>query len=245
MSAVTRLTRVELKLLVREPFTLLFVFLFPIVVLLVLGGVFSGDPGSPFEDTPAIDYYIPGYIGTVITALSLVGIPVHLAAYRERGILRRFIASSVGGETILVAQMIVSVILAAFGAMLLLISALLIYDIQAPDRVLEAILAFLIGTLSFVMIGLFLGMVLPTARSAQAVGLGLFFPMWMLSGAGPPREIMSGTMRTVSDILPMTHLVTALQGPWFRAGSELTQLGILLMFLVAAGGAALWRIRSE
>lgn len=244
MNAIARLSWVELKLLMREPFTVLFVFLFPIVVLLVLGGVFSGDPGGPFAEVPAVDYYTPAYIGTVIAALSLVGIPVHIATYRERGILRRLTASSVSGQSVMVSQLIVGILLATVGAIVLVTSAVLVYQISAPASAAGVVLAFLIATLSFAALGLLIGVLMPTARSAQGIGLGLFFPMWMLSGTGPPPDVMTDTMRTVSEFLPMTWMVNALQEPWNASETDYLSLAILLVLLVIAIAGTLLRIRS-
>lgn len=241
MRSISRLTLVELKLLVREPFTLLFVFVFPIVVLLVLSGVFGAEAEEEWGGTTPANYYVAAYIGTVIAALALITIPVHLASYRERGILRRFTASSVASHTILVSHLIVGFVLAAVGSIALVIAAALIYDIEAPVSYPGILISFVIGTVSFIALGLLLGALMPTARSAQAIGLGLFFPMWMLSGTGPPPDVMSSTMQSISSVLPMTRLVSALQAPWFGNGADFTELGILTGGLVVAGLLAVWR----
>ena len=85
-------------------------------------------------------------------------------------------------------------------------------------------MAFVVSTLSFVSLGFLIGTLLASARAAQAVGLLLFFPMWLLSGAGPPREVMGDAMRVISDALPLTYVVTALQDAWLGLGSSLTEL---------------------
>jgi ABC-2 type transport system permease protein len=245
MNAIKRLTWVKLKLLIREPFTLLFVFLFPIVVLLVLAGVFGNEAEEEWLGTTPANYYLAGYVGTVIAALSLVAIPVHLANYRERGILRRLTASSVKSDAVVLSQLVVGLVLATVGSVLLVIAAVAIYDINAPSSLPGVILAFAIGTLSFVMIGILLGVLMPTARAAQAIGLGLFFPMWMLSGTGPPPDVMTDAMRTISDLLPMTRLVSALQEPWIGSGTNYAELAILIAFLLVAGAVAMIRLRAE
>jgi ABC-2 type transport system permease protein len=245
MSAVFKMTWVELKLLVREPFTLLFVGVFPIVVLLVLAGVFGNEPEAEWLGTTPANYYVAGYVGTVIAALSLVAIPVHLATYRERGILRRLTASSVKSDAVLASQMIVGLGLATIGSILLVIAAVAIYDIHAPTSLPGVVLAFIVGTLSFVALGILLGTIMPTARSAQAVGLALFFPMWMLSGTGPPPDVMTDVMQSISSVLPMTRLVSALQEPWIGSGTDFVELGILIAFLLVAGTIAVLRARAE
>jgi ABC-2 type transport system permease protein len=244
MRSIQRMILVELKLLVREPFTLLFVFVFPIVVLLVLSGVFGTEAEEEWGGTTPANYYVAAYIGTVIAALALISIPVQLASYRERGILRRLTASSVGSHVVLLSHLIVGFILATVGSIALVVAAALIYDIESPVSVSGMVISFVIGALAFVALGLLLGALMPTARSAQAIGLGLFFPMWMLSGTGPPPEVMTDTMRSISDFLPMTRLVSAFQAPWFGSGVDLTELGILLGILVVSSGAAVARVRS-
>lgn len=236
---LSKLTWIELKLLLREPFTVLFVFAFPLVVLVVIAGVFGSEPSAEFRGAKPADFYVAGYIATVIAALTLVGMPVHLANYRERAILRRFAASSVPAWVVLGSQMLVGLILAIASSLALVVVAALAYDISRPGSIAGVVLAFLVGVLSFLCLGIFLGTLFPTARAAQAAGLGLFFPLWMLSGAGPPRDVLSNGMRRVSDVLPMTHLVTALQDPWIGLGTNLTELAILFGILVVAGVIAL------
>jgi ABC-2 type transport system permease protein len=245
MGAISKITWIELKLLMREPFTLLFVFLFPSVVLLVLAGVFGNEAEEEWLGTTPANYYLAAYVGTVIAALSLVAIPVHLATYRERGILRRLTASSVRSDSVLIAHLIVGLVLAAIGAILLVIAAVMIYDINAPSSLGGVFVAFVVGTLSFVALGILLGVLMPTARSAQAIGLGLFFPMWMLSGTGPPPEVMTDVMQSISRALPMTRLVSALQEPWIGSGLDFAELGILTLFFVVAGTVAMLRARAE
>src|SRR5436305_15180006 len=94
MTAVAKLAVTELKLFLREPLVLAFVFAFPIVTVLVLGGVFGADDPA-FDGVDPKRWYIAGYLAVVIAAIGLVMLPVHLASYRERGVLRRLTAAGV------------------------------------------------------------------------------------------------------------------------------------------------------
>ena len=48
MTALAKLTWVEVKLFAREPITVIFVFAFPLVVLVVIAGVFDNEPDPTF-----------------------------------------------------------------------------------------------------------------------------------------------------------------------------------------------------
>jgi ABC-2 type transport system permease protein len=239
MKTLTKLTWIEVKLFAREPIAVVFAFAFPLVVLLVLAGVFS-EPDTALGGFSGIDYYVPGYLAVVIASIGLIGLPVHLAALRERGVLRRLRASSVSVTSVFGAQTAVNFVMAALGGAVLLVAASLVYDVHAPSSVAGVALGFGVGALSFVALGFLLGSLAPTARAAQAIGLVLFFPMWLLSGAGPPRGVMTQTMRQLSDVLPLTRVVTAIQEPWLGTGSNVSELVVLSALFAAALALTAW-----
>jgi ABC-2 type transport system permease protein len=240
MKPLAKLLWVEVKLFAREPIGVVFAFAFPLVVLLVLAGVFGNEPNADFAGVAGIDYYVPGYLAVVIASVGLIGLPVHLASLRERGVLRRLRASSVSTTRVFAAQTVVHVAMAAVGGAVLLVAASLVYDVHAPSSVAGVALGFAVGALGFVALGLLLGSLAPTARAAQAVGLVLFFPMWLLSGAGPPRGVMTEAMRQLSDVLPLTRVVTAIQEPWLGTGSNLSELTFLMVLFAAAVALTAW-----
>jgi ABC-2 type transport system permease protein len=242
--AAFKLTWVELKLVQREPLIVLFALAFPLVVLLVLAGVFDPEPDPDFRGVGGIEYYVPAYLGVVVGAVGLIGLPVHIAGYRERGVMRRFRASSVAPWTVVAAQLVVGFVLCAVGALLLVAVAALVYDVGAPESPAGVVLAFVVGTVSFLAIGVLLASLVRTARAAQALGLLLFFPMWLLSGAGPPRAIMPAGMRAIGDVLPLTQVVTAVQDPWIGLGTNAGVLALLAAIGVVAATLAAWRLRS-
>jgi ABC-2 type transport system permease protein len=171
MKTLAKLLWVEVKLFAREPIAVVFAFAFPLVVLLVLAGVFGSEPDADFGGVAGIDYYVPGYLAVVIASVGLIGLPVHLASLRERGVLRRLRASSVPMASVFAAQTAVHVTMAALGGAVLLAAASWAYDLHAPSSVAGVALGFATGALSFVALGLLLGSLAPTARAAQAIGL--------------------------------------------------------------------------
>ena len=82
MRSLLRLAATEMKLFVREPMVLTFVFAFPVLTVLILGGVFDDDDPN-FEGALPSDYYVAAYIGVVIAAIGLVMLPVHLASLQR------------------------------------------------------------------------------------------------------------------------------------------------------------------
>lgn len=243
MRMLRKLTWVELKLFAREPFALVFTFAFPLVVLAVLIGSFPPDDLA-FGGARPSDYYLASYVAVVIAAVGLVSLPVHVAAYRERGVLRRFRASSVPAWAVFGAQMIVGLVMTALGGVVLVVVGRLAYGAALPRDVGRVAVAFLASALAFLAVGFLLASLAPNARAAQALGMILFFPMWLLSGAGPPPDVMSDGMRRVSDALPLTYAVRALQAPWLGSETDATNLLLLTGIFVVAATVSVRRFRS-
>src|SRR5690606_30234335 len=169
MRLLAKLSLVELKLFVREPISLVFTFAFPLVVLVVLFGVFGDQPAYAFNYARPNDYYLASYVSVVIAAVSLVALPVHVASYRERGVLRRLRASSVPGVAVLTAQVLVALVLVTLGSLVLIVAGIVGYDADLPDQLQPTLVGFALSALAFLAVGFFLGNVARTSRAAQAI----------------------------------------------------------------------------
>jgi ABC-2 type transport system permease protein len=226
MRSLLRLAATEMKLFVREPMVLTFVFAFPVLTVLILGGVFDEDDPN-FEGAIPSDYYVAAYIGVVIAAIGLVMLPVHLASYRERGVLRRFDVSRYPRWALPAAWIIVAMVVTIVAVAVLLVTGQLVYGLPEPDDPLGVVIGTLLGAFAFISIGIALGMVLPSARSAQGLGMLLFFPFFLLGGAGPPPDAMGDPMSSIANVVPLTHVIRSIQEPWLDLGSPTGHLAVL------------------
>ncbi len=248
MKATAKLTFIELKLFVRDPLTLIFTFAFPFFILFILDGIFGNDIKNQddirvWRGVGPADYYTPAYVGLVMSSIGLLALPLRLAGYRERGVLRRYRASSLPIGALIGSQIAVATLMSIIGAITITLVSRLAFGAILPREPETVLAAFILAMLAFAAIGVFLGAVLPNARSAQACGQILFFVMMFISGAGPPREVLTGSMRAVSDFLPLTHVILVLQNPWIGDGWHVSSSLVTAGFLLVPGalGALLFR----
>jgi ABC-2 type transport system permease protein len=237
------MTWLEFKLFARDPLTLIFTIAVPLIVLFIMGQVFGNTPdpeGVVYRGHGAMDFYMPAYIALVVASLGLIGLPAHLAAYRERGVLRRFRASSITLRAVLGSQAMVMTGMAIGGAILLIAAAVARYSPHAPVSPGLVVPGFFLGTFCFASVAVLLGSLIPTARAAQGVGVLLWFVMMMLSGSGPPPEVIGSVLGWVAKFMPLTHTIRLMQDPWLGYGWNWTET----IIVVAAGiGAALISLR--
>ena len=240
---IGRLVATELRLFFREPQALAFVFGFPVITVLVLSGVFGTDPDdSGFEFVNPSHFYVAAYFGVVLGAIGLIMLPVHVASYREQGILRRFDTAGFPRWAFPAVLFLCGIVFALLGFAALLITAALSNGIPSIEAPAATLVGLTLGTLSFLSLGVALGTLMPNARAAQGTGLMLFFPMFLLAGAGPPPEVLSDAMRTISDVLPLTHVIRAIQEPWLDLGDGTDHLLVVVGILVVS--TLVWVVRS-
>ena len=247
MTSLFKTTWVEAKLFLREPVTVLFTFALPLMVLYVLGGVFGNEADAGGNGGIVVyggygptNWYTAAYVGMAIAGVAMIGVPAHIAEYRDRGVLRRLRASSVSRPVFLSSQLIVAFLISTIGSALLLVVAFPTTSVEAPASVGLFLMAFVLGAVCFSAFGILLGTVLPTARAAQSAGLLLWFLFMFVSGSGPPPEVLPESLATVGKYAPLTPVVKMLQEPWLSGEWAVGQsVAVLAIGVVSAGAAYL------
>jgi ABC-2 type transport system permease protein len=241
MTAFVALTSTELRLLARDWTVLVFAFVFPPLVMLILAGVFGTHATVGFFWQNPQHYYVAASLGVPVIALALVGLPVTLASNRERGVLRRMDAFGVSPARLIATQALVTVGLILVGEAAVLAVAAPTYGIPHMAHPAEVGLGLAAGTLTLVLIGIAVGLAVRSARAAQAVGLLTFFPLYLLGGGGPPKGAMTGAMHTISGALPSA--IPGVVDPWLGIAGLGAQLATFGVWSAAAIAAIWWLMR--
>ncbi len=235
MRTLGRMSWLELKLFLREPLTALFALVLPLLVLFVMGGVFGNEAEADvYRGVGAMNYYVPAYVALVTASVGLISVPVHIAGNRERGVLKRYHASSMPVGHIVGSQVVVTFVISAVSAAVLVAVAMPVHNVVDPASLLLVLAGFGLGALAFSAFGVLLGAVLPTARAAQALGVMLWFLMLMVGGAGPPPEVLSGAMGTVGDLTPLRHAVRIMQDAWLSLDAGWSWLIVAAIFIISS-----------
>lgn len=247
MRAVTELTWLELKLFMRDPLTVVFVLLLPMVILYVLNGVFGSSPADPsvWEGIGAIDFYTPSYVALVAATIGVLTVPVHLAGYREHGIIRRFRAAAIPPTVLVAAHSVVAVAIAGVSSAVLVSASVLGYDARLPSHWPSTIGAFVLIAVAFATLGSALGAILPNASAAQGLGVLLFFVFMLLGGAGPPIEVFPDAMADLAEYLPITHAARLLRSTWLGDGWDAAPSLVVAGMLLLGAAVAMWRFAED
>jgi ABC-2 type transport system permease protein len=247
MRGLWKLMWTEAKLFVREPEAAFFTLAFPLMLLFIFGSIYGNEPTSFFGGRGSIDVSVPAYIAMIISTMGLMSIPIAVANYRERGVLRRYRATPLHPAAILIAQVVVGFIMTLLGALLLIIAARLVYGLRFEGNALNVLAAFTLSVFSFFSVGFLVASLAPTARVANITGMVIYFPNLFLSGATFPKEMFPQAVDQISRILPLRYVVELLQGLWFGEAwsGHLLEVGVLAGMLVVGVATSARAFRWE
>ncbi|MBF9132346.1 ABC transporter permease [Plantactinospora sp. S1510] len=246
MSALSRLTAIETRLFFREPMVVFFTVAFPPILLVILGAIPAfRRPDETLGGLRVIDLYAPIVVAMGLALFALNGLSQILAAYRERGVLRRMRTTPVRPGLMLGAQLLMSTILSVGTMLVVLAIGRLAFDVRLPRQLPAYLLGYVLAALAMFAIGLLVASLAPTGKSAGAIGTLLFFPTVFLAGLWVPRASMNDVLRTISDLSPLGAGVQSLQDATAGHWPQLLHVAVMLGWTIVAGGLAARYFRWE
>jgi ABC-2 type transport system permease protein len=159
----------------------------------------------------SFDFVAPGFIAMNVMMSGLSALGAALARERESGTLAGILMSPISRTAIILGKMISFTVRNLFQGGITIAMAIIVFGITIRGNPLLITGILIIGTLSFLGLGIVATAIAKEQESAQLV-LGLLqFPMMFLSGVLFPVEQMPVFLQTVSKVLPLTYAVDALR----------------------------------
>ena len=234
MKAFFVMTFTELKLTMRSYIYVFFAFVFPPMMLLLFGGLYGNAPNDFYNGHGAVDVLTPAYIGMILAVSGIMGLPLGLAEYRQRKVLKRYKATPAGTGTIMIPQLLVNGFMSIAGMILLAVVGKAVFDLHFWGNAFYFIIAFFLSMAGVFSIGFLIAATAANNRAAMAIAYLVYFPMLFLSGATVPLQIMPGAVRVISKFLPLTYCVEILQGTWM--GDPIADFSRDIIILLAITG---------
>jgi ABC-2 type transport system permease protein len=210
-----KLTWIEVKIFLREPLGAFGTIGIPVLVFLVVGRMIGGKlPTSSPAAGSFLSVGLPVLASILIAIGAVLSLVTIISIYREGGILKRLRATPLRPQTILTAQVIVKLLLAAATLALMVLAGKRYYPVGIHVPLFGFTMALLISTWSILSIGFLIASVVPTARFAQPIGAAIMYPMIAVSGLFVPVESLPRALQAVAKVVPLTYAVSLLEGIW-------------------------------
>jgi ABC-2 type transport system permease protein len=239
-SALVRLCATELKLLTRERVRVGISVVVPIVLLVILGSIRAlRKPDAQFGGYSVIDVYTYIVVVMALALQSLTNMPMILADYRERGVLRRLKTTPIGAVRVLTAQVVADLTVAVVTVAVILAVARIGFGVAMPREAAAFVIAALLATASLLAVGMLIASIAPTGRVARGIGALAFYPLMFFAGLWLPLPEMPAILQHISHATPLGAAVPALQEAATGSWPTALQLGTMAAYAVVLGlGAA-------
>ena len=241
MKAFCTLLKNELKLNIRNMNMVIFALLLPLVVLVILGFLYGTSPAADGADYTFLEQSIGALCAISVCAGGLMGLPLVVAEYRERKILKRFQVTPISPGMLLAVEFLIYVLYALVSLITLLLVSGLAWGVHLRGTWVSFAGSWLLTVLSTLSIGMMVGGIAKNAKSASVIASVLYFPMLIFSGATLPFEIMPEAMQKIVTVFPLTQSIQLMKEAFLGLTVEHSDLSIIVMLCVtlACSGIAI------
>ena len=244
-SALLKLSLTELRLLSRERVRMALPVAIPLLLIIILGNIHSlRQPRAIYGGESFIDLYTTIMVVMGLALLALTNMPMMLADYRERGVLKRLQTTPIGPARVLAAQHVADLAVAVAMVIAILAVARIGFAVPLPRQPGGFAVAALLAAAALLGAGLLVAAVAPTGRVARGIGALLFYPMMFFAGLWIPIPNMPAALQHISHATPLGAAVPALtaasQGSWPTALQLLTLAGWAVALGLAAARFFRW-----
>ena len=235
MKRILTFLKVEGKLSLRCPDGIIFGIGMPVGVLLLIA-VVAGSQSAGGADYSFLQSAFASLLTVGICATAFMGLPLTIADYRDKKILKHFFATPIRPFMILSVQVVIGMLTSFFSAALVSLLAIFGFGYRMEGNPILFIGAFLLVMLSMYSIGMILASLCKTVKIANVVTTFVYFPMLFLSGATIPFELFPDTVQKVCNVLPLTHGIKLLKAVSLNMWSQEIWISVALLIVFTVVG---------
>ena len=232
MKSFVTLFKNELKLNIRNMNMIIFAVIMPLVVLIILGIIYGTKPAADGAEYTFLEQSFGALCTISICADGLMGLPLVVAEYRERKILKRFQVTPVSPLKLLLVELSIYVVYCIVSMITLIPAAMLIWNVRIKGSLIAFLGSWLLTMISTLSIGMMVGGVAKNSKSASVIACILFFPMLIFSGTTLPFEVMPPAMKRIVSVFPLTQGIELMKSAFLGVTIDNVWVPIAIMSAV-------------
>ncbi len=198
---------VELRAAFRNKQALVFTMLFPVLMLVILGSIFSGEIGDTGVDFKQV--FIAGIVAAGVMSVAFSGLAISIALERDRGLLRRLGATPMPRSAYFVGKVVRVAVTVVLETAVLLTLAVALFHLPLPSdagRWVTLAWVLVLGTVCCALLAIAYSSLIPNAAAAAAIVTPPFIALQFISGVFFPFGQLPHWMQTVASFFPLSWM---------------------------------------
>jgi ABC-2 type transport system permease protein len=203
---------IEIKQFARQRENVIFTFSLPIILLLLFGQIFHGEVGH--TGVSFRQYFIAGIIASGLMSATFVGVGVSIAADRDDGTLARLAGTPLQPAAHFAGKAILAFVTAALEVAALLAVGVAFLGLNlpsTPDRWLTLAWVLLLGSATCSMLGIAVGVLVRSTRSAFATMNLPYLVLSFISGVYFVFSSLPAGLQHIAAIFPLKWICQGLR----------------------------------
>ena len=236
--------RTEQRLYWRSRESAIFTFIFPLLLFVLLGSVYSGR----IYGVSASQALLAALLAYGCAMVAFAGLAITLVIRREQSLLKRLRSTPLPPRTFVAALVCSTLVIFALQTVALFLLGRVVFGTPFPSRVGSIAVMIVIGGVCFAALGIGLSGMVRSAEGSSAVVNLIILPMAFLTGAFGPTQHYPRFLRAVGDVLPLKYLVDLSNAVYLHHHSVWSKpgaIGVLVAWGAVGLAAALYRFRWE
>jgi ABC-2 type transport system permease protein len=210
---------VELKSVFRNKQSLIFTLAFPIMLLVILGSIFSGNVAG--TSTSFKQVFMAGIIAVGVMNVSFSGLAISIAIERDDGTLIRLAATPMPKSAYFVGKIARVLVTGVLETALLITISIWLFHLPMPStagRWLTLTWVLALGAVACSLLAVAYSWLIPDSRSAAAIVTPPFLVLQFISGIFFPYQELPRWMQTIAAFFPLKWMAQGLRSVFLPDG---------------------------
>ena len=191
--------------------------------------IHSMDPGAPVNPafiiqpisvtqvplvsgvSSSFEFLAPGFMALTVITGSLQGVATAISREKEQGTMDGLLVSPIPHISIILGKVTAQTVRGLIQGFLILGLSIILFGVRIYGSPIIMLIVMVLGTASFVGVGIILTAVAPDQETAQMMTVLLQFPMMFVSGILFPIDQMPTWLQSVGKAMPLYYAADALR----------------------------------
>jgi ABC-2 type transport system permease protein len=212
---------IETKAFFRQRESLVFIFLFPLMMLVIFSSIFTGNVDH--TDVPFKQVFAAGIIASAVMGTSFQSLAIQVSVERDYGALKRLYGTPMPRTAYFIGKMIQVLVVGVVQTAIMLTVASGIAGLKLPSSASAWLTfgwVFVLGIFSCALLGLATSTIARSGDSAAAVVTPPFILLQFISGVFFPFSGLPSWMQHVAAVFPLKWLTQGMRSVFLPAGYQ-------------------------